>query len=117
MERRWPDRDEVREATDCPRCGAKAGWNCIGVRGKARASNHVERVDAAQSIKARERSTRAMQAIDAVRAAQGLPALPSPIHPESGLRSESQIADGAADEADDFMDAMDELDRDVTWTD
>lgn len=31
----------------CPRCGAGAGEPCVGVRGKRRESNHLERVEAA----------------------------------------------------------------------
>lgn len=43
-ERKWSDRDEVREGYDCPRCGAEAGFHCRGTRGKLRVSNHAERV-------------------------------------------------------------------------
>ncbi len=42
-ELKWSDRDEIREFHDCPRCGAKAGVPCRGVRGKPRVSNHAER--------------------------------------------------------------------------
>ena len=48
-------RDAVREAVSCPRCGAKAGSNCLGARGKLRESNHQERVAAAEPTLAPER--------------------------------------------------------------
>ncbi len=44
-ERRWSDRDEVREAVACPKCRAVPGWPCVGARGRIRVSNHQARVD------------------------------------------------------------------------
>ena len=71
-EKLYPNRDEVRDAADCPRCGAEAGWNCVGVRGKTRESNHRERVEAAEMVWGRERSAWAKQAIEAMRAKEAM---------------------------------------------
>jgi hypothetical protein len=47
-ERRWLDRDDVREHAACPKCGAAMGFNCVGVRGRPRTSNHEQRVRLAE---------------------------------------------------------------------
>jgi len=49
-ERRFSDRDEVRVAVACPKCGAELDWPCVGVRGRDRVSNHQARVDAAEEV-------------------------------------------------------------------
>jgi hypothetical protein len=43
--KRIAQRQMVR-SVPCPKCGAKAGQKCIGVRVKARAASHQERWDA-----------------------------------------------------------------------